>query len=67
LFEKKVTFDEDFSWHNYDTSFCLRAKQAGLKIGVWPIFCIHHGLGEWQNEIEWQKADKKFKEKYVLG
>lgn len=64
-FETKTIFDDTFEWHNYDTSFCLRAKQAHLTIGVYPIFVVHHGLGEWQNNREWQEADKKFKTKYV--
>lgn len=63
LYDKKVTFDEDFEFHHYDMAFCVRAKQAGLKIGVYPIFCIHSGLGEF-NTPEWKESHQKFIEKY---
>ena len=56
-------FDEDFDFHHYDMAMCQRATQLGLKIGVWPIFCVHHGLGEF-NTPEWKESDRKFKEKY---
>jgi GT2 family glycosyltransferase len=62
--ETGFTFDEDFEWHHYDITACLRAKEKGLSMGVWPIFAVHHGLGEW-NTPEWHKSDKLFKEKYV--
>lgn len=64
LKEVDFEFDQDFDWHHYDITTCLRAKEKGLKIGVWPIFVIHHGLGHWNNE-DWHKSDKLFKEKYV--
>lgn len=63
LIEKNVKFDEDFQFHHYDISFCVNAKKAGLKIGVYPIFVIHHGLGE-MNNPEWQESHLKFKQKY---
>lgn len=63
LEEKNVTFDDDFNFHHYDMALCLRAKQAGLKIGVWPIFCVHHGLGEF-NTPEWKASHELFIQKY---
>ncbi len=62
--ETGFTFDEDFDWHHYDITACLRAKDKGLSMGVWPIFAVHHGLGEWDTP-QWHKSDKLFKEKYV--
>lgn len=60
---KSPLFDNDFNWHHYDMAMCLNAKQNNLSIGVWPIFVIHHGLGEFQNQ-EWENSNKLFKQKY---
>lgn len=60
---KNVTFDNDFDFHHYDMAFCVRAKKAGLNIGVWPIFVVHHGLGEF-NTPEWKTSHTKFLSKY---
>jgi GT2 family glycosyltransferase len=63
LKDKKL-FDEDFDFHHYDMAMCINAKAQGLKIGVWPIFVIHHGLGEFDNEI-WNGSNETFKKKYL--
>lgn len=64
LEDKKVSFDETFSFHHYDISFCARATACSISIGVWPIFVIHHGLGEF-NTDDWKKSDKLFKTTYL--
>lgn len=56
-------FDNDFTFHHYDMAMCINAKKRGLKIGVWPIFVIHHGLGEFDTPI-WNNSNKIFKNKY---
>lgn len=58
-------FDNDFNFHHYDLSMSLRAKRRGLKIGVWPIFVVHHGLGEF-NTPDWYYSNKEFDNKYAL-
>lgn len=57
-------FDEDFTFHHYDLAMGRKAMIKGLKLGVWPIFVIHHGLGEF-NTPEWYDSNKKFDEKYA--
>lgn len=59
-----ITFDENYSFHHYDMSACAELHKAGYSIGVWPIFAIHYGLGEFADDILWQKLAKDFKTKY---
>ncbi len=56
-------FDDEFDWHHYDMAMCLNAKERGLTMGVWPIFCVHRGLGEFADQVEWQKSAKLFNKK----
>jgi GT2 family glycosyltransferase len=62
---KEELFDNDMDFHHYDLSMCSRAKRNGLKIGVWPIFVIHHGLGEFENQAEWHRTAKIFEKRYA--
>ena len=57
-------FDEEFTFHFYDMYMACAAKKMGLKIGVFPIFVIHHGLGQFHNDPLWQELSAKFKTKY---
>lgn len=64
--EVGLTFDEDFSFHHYDLKFCLDAQKKGLKIGVYPIYLIHHSPGLLSlHDEKFVKSDKKFKEKVL--
>lgn len=63
LLDTNTKFDEDFDFHHYDISFCLRANKNGLKIGVYPIRVLHFGMGEFNNP-EWRKSAETFKKKY---
>lgn len=65
LLEANVKFDEDFSFHHYDLSFCLRANEAKLKMGTIQLFCTHAGIGDSMMSEEWNKSAVKFKEKYL--
>ena len=58
--EKEVKFNEKYTFHHYDMSACAEAIKKGLTIGVYPIFGIHHGLGEFQNDPLWHKLAKEF-------
>jgi len=59
-----VKFNEKYTFHHYDMSACAEAKKVGLSIGVYPIFAIHHGLGEFHNDKLWQKLAIEFAEDY---
>lgn len=53
FFEKNVWFDERLpGFHHYDIKFCIDAKNAGLQLTTWPIWCIHNspGLRAWTPE-----------------
>lgn len=64
LQDKEEVFDRQFTFHHYDMGMCCKAYDLGLKIGVWPIFVVHHGLGEFANDKTWQKHAIEFKQKY---
>lgn len=64
LIEKDEVFDRDFTFHHYDLAMACNAYKNKLSIGVYPIFCIHHGLGEYINDPEWHKMANLFKKKY---
>lgn len=66
LLDTNTYFDEDFSFHHYDITFCLKANSQKLKIGVYPIRVVHFGLGDSMNTPEWQQSSLKFKEKYKM-
>ena len=65
LLKSRCTFDEDFNFHHYDLSFCLRANEAKLKMGVIQLFCIHSGLGDSMHSEEWRQSANIFKQKYI--
>jgi hypothetical protein len=62
--ERDVWFDEDFDFHFYDLSFSLRAVEKGLKIGTYPIFVVHHGLGDISDIDAFLRLQEKFYDKY---
>lgn len=64
LKENYHLFDEDFTFHHYDLAMSRNAMSRELKMGVWPIFVIHHGLGEFNTE-SWYDSNKKFDDKYA--
>lgn len=65
LLDTNTFFDENFDFHHYDISFCLRANKNKLKIGVAPIKLTHFGLGDSMNTPEWRKSSDKFKKIYI--
>ena len=64
LLETNTKFDENFTFHHYDISFCLRANQNRLKMGVYPIKVTHFGLGDSMRTPEWSESASKFKTLY---
>lgn len=65
LLETNTFFDESFTFHHYDISFCIRANQNKLKMGVFPLKVIHYGLGDSMNSENWKKSADKFKKLYI--
>jgi hypothetical protein len=64
LLKTETTFDEDFDFHHYDMTFCLRANKNKLKMGVAPIRVTHFGLGDSMHSQEWANSAARFKLKY---
>ena len=64
LLDTNTKFDENFDFHHYDITFCLKANANKLKMGVYPIRVSHFGLGDSMMSEAWQKSSLKFKELY---
>ena len=66
LLDKGIKFDESnpARFHFYDLDFCLQCNQAGLKIGVWPIWCIHNSPGLMSYTPEFLKGQEWFINKW---
>lgn len=58
-----VKFDEDCpaKFHFYDLLFCVRAKKAGLSLGVFPFNIFHASHGLTNPNEEFYKGDQYFK------
>lgn len=57
-------FDERHKFHHYDIASCLSANEKKLKMGTYPIFIVHHGLGNSFMTPEWEESNKTFKENW---
>lgn len=64
LLDSGLFFDENFDFHHYDLSFCLRANEKKIKVGVFPLRVIHFGLGDSMNTKEWENSNNIFKKLY---
>jgi hypothetical protein len=64
VLQRGVKFNEAFTFHHYDISFCLDCVNNSLSIGVMPINVIHYGLGDSMLTPEWEESNKKFKGAY---
>lgn len=64
LLDTNTSFDENFDFHHYDISFCIRANANKLKMGVYPIKVTHFGLGDSMHSSAWQQSSEKFKSIY---
>jgi GT2 family glycosyltransferase len=66
--KSELQFDEDFKFHHYDLSFCIRAMRKGLRLGTWPIWLVHGSPGVNTSNPEarraWESSVEKFNEKY---
>lgn len=62
--ETEWRFDERHDWHHYDISSCLTANEKKLKMGTWPIYALHHGLGNSFMTPEWERSNETFKKNW---
>ena len=63
--EKQLKWDENFEFHHYDISFCLRANNLKIKAGVFPLRAVHYGLGDSMLTDDWTKSNQLFKSLYA--
>lgn len=61
---KGEIFNRNFTFHHYDMAMCVNAIDMNLKVGVWPIYALHYGLGEFANDSTWQRHANEFKQLY---
>jgi GT2 family glycosyltransferase len=57
-----VRFDTRFRFHFYDLDFCRSARQAGLRLGTWPISITHQSGGT--ASPEWREAFRVYIDKW---
>jgi len=64
VLQSGVKFDEDCpaKFHFYDLLFCVRAKKAGLSLGVFPFNIFHASHGLTSPTEEFYKGDEYFKQ-----
>jgi GT2 family glycosyltransferase len=63
LREAGVRFDERFTFHFYDLDFCRTARNAGLRLGTWPIAVTHESGGLFGSPA-WQEAKAVYFDKW---
>jgi hypothetical protein len=56
--------DEDFKFHHWDISSCLLANEKKLTMGTYPVYCLHHGLGNSFMSQDWEDSNNIFKDKW---
>ena len=62
LRQRGVRFDPRFGFHFYDMDFCRTARQAGLRLGTWPIVLTHRSGGNFG--ADWQRALADYQAKW---
>jgi hypothetical protein len=62
----KDLFDKKYTFHFYDMCMSANAIKNQLSIGVWPIFVVHHGLGEFHDDELWNRLAIDFKSDYGM-
>jgi GT2 family glycosyltransferase len=63
LRQHAVRFDPRFAFHYYDMDFCRSARDAGLRLGTWPI-CITHQSGGAFGMPPWREVQAAYFEKW---
>lgn len=60
---KRVRFDTQFDFHFYDMDFCRTARQAGLKLGTWPLKLTHQSGGAF-GTLHWTEKCRHYFNKW---
>jgi hypothetical protein len=63
LVARRVLFDPRFDFHFYDLDFCRTARQAGLRVGTWPISITHQSGGAFGGD-RWSEMYKAYLAKW---
>jgi GT2 family glycosyltransferase len=63
LRERAVRFDPRFQFHYYDLDFCRSARQAGLRLGTWPIGVTHQSAAHFAGPA-WDEGYRLYLEKW---
>lgn len=63
--ENGAYFDEEYKFHYYDLAFSINAHNKGLKVGTYPIFVVHHGLGYVDDMKGFLEDQHKFNTNYA--
>ncbi len=63
LRDRRIRFDERFSFHFYDLDFCRTAIQADFKLGTWPIAITHQSGGR-MGTPQWVDQYRRYLEKW---
>jgi len=63
LRNRNVAFDPRFTFHFYDVDFCRTAREAGLRLGTWPLSITHAGHGVFGTP-EWQTQCTRYLQKW---
>ena len=58
-----VRFDPLFKFHFYDIDFCRSARQAGLRLGTWPLYLTHQSKGAFRSD-SWKDTYAVYFEKW---
>jgi GT2 family glycosyltransferase len=64
LLDRAVRFDPLFDFHFYDLDFCRAARQAGLRLGTWPICLTHQSNGTAFESPPWMNAYARYLRKW---
>jgi hypothetical protein len=57
---KGLWFDPNYMFHHYDVQLGLDANGLGIKLGTWPIWVVHSGLGDSYQSEAWRKSEEHF-------
>lgn len=60
IIEKGLWFDPNYMFHHYDLQLGLDANGLGLRLGTWPIWVVHSGLGDSYQTEAWRESEEHF-------
>lgn len=63
LVSRGVLFDPRFDFHFYDMDFCRSAREAGLRLGTWPVCLTHQSSGAFGSE-RWRSMFRLYQAKW---